>query len=242
MRHSALSWTPASAGSRQSAWAFILLSPPVTVGYGELFATQVQGFGTSLSNVSHAILLFSRYIFRLVVSKASTAATRMIINFVEARSNTLLSGLETLAVGINRKPQNPGAILRSFGALIDSIPSASLVRFTLLLIYPERSWLEQLDWLPFADALQRLHQELSPGTRKVVRVAIVAYQLELEQGRDKMRHPTSRAAELVPLVQSALQCMKEYADVEVVGGLHRDFREPGGVLTVPHFPMAVYVT
>jgi hypothetical protein len=192
---------------------------------------QVQGFGTSLSNVSNGILLFSRYIFRLVVRKASTAATRMIINITEARSNTLLSGLETLALGINRKPQNPDAILRSFGALIDSIPSASLVRFTLLLIYPERSWLEQLDWLPFADALQRLHQELSPGTRKVVRVAIVAYQPELEQG-----------LELVPLVQSALQCMKEYADVEVVGGLHRDFRAPYGVLTLPHFPMAVYVT
>jgi hypothetical protein len=231
VRHSALSWNPVSVGNRQSAWAFILLSPPVTVGYGELFATQAQGFGTCLSNVSHASLMFSMYIFRPVVSKAFAAATRIMIKFVEARSNTLLSGLETLAVSIYRKTESPGAILRSFGALVDSIPSVSLVRFTLLLRYPERSWLEQLDWMPLADALQRLHQELSPGTRKVVRVVILAHRLEGILGH------VTEAAELVPLVQSPLQCIREYADVEVVGGVLGDFRD--GESPVPHFPMVV---
>jgi hypothetical protein len=238
VRNSALSWNPASAGNKRSAWACILLYPPVTVRYGELFATQAQGFDTCLSNASRVILIlmFSRYSFRPVVSKMFAAATHIIIIFVEARSNTLLSGLETLAVSIDNKTESPVAILRAFGALVDSIPSASLARFTLLLRYPERSWLERLDWVPLADAIQRLHRELSPGTRKVVRVAILAHRLELEQGRNEMGHLT-RVAELVPLVQSALQCMNEYSDVEVVGGLLRDFRDFHGVSPVPHFPM-----
>jgi hypothetical protein len=202
------------------------------VGYGELFATQVQGFGTCLSNVTHAILVLSRCSFRPVVSTAFPAATRIIISFVGARSNSLLSDLETLAVITHCMPESPSAIWRSIGALVDSIPSASFVRFTLLLKYPERSWLEQLDWLSFADALQRLHQELSPRTRKVVRVAILGFQL-WGTGR------VTGAADLVPLVQSALQCIRGYADVEVVGGVLGDFRGPYGVSPVPHFPMVV---
>jgi hypothetical protein len=69
--------------------------------------------------------------------------------------------------------------MRSFVTLVDSIPSASLVNSTTLFSYPSRTWLKELDWALFADAIQRrLHWELSLGIRKVVRVTILAYLLE----------------------------------------------------------------
>jgi hypothetical protein len=123
--------------------------------------------------------------------------------------------------------------MRSFVTLVDSIPSASLVHFTILFSYPSRTWLKELDWAPLANAIQRrLHWELSPGTRKVVRVAILANLLD---ETPKWEWQT-RAVDLVPLVQSALQCVRRYADVEVVGGTGVTFLATS---PVPHFPMVL---
>jgi hypothetical protein len=122
----------------------------------------------------------------------------------------------------HRRTWDHAAVLRSFATLVDSIPSPSLIRLTILLEHPQREWLQRLDWAPLLGAVRRLHWELSPDTRKAVRVAI--------QG-------DSEEAGLVPLVQSALRPLQDIADVEVVFGTRSDFSTAS---PVPHFAMDVY--
>jgi hypothetical protein len=153
--------------------------------------------------------------------------------FVGSRSNTLLAGLQTLAVTLDLDRHDPNDSLRSFVTLVDSIPSASLVHFTLLLKRPYRHLIMRLNWAPLADAIQRLDYEVSPGARKVVRVAVLA---DMISGPYYMDIIVSIADEVVPLVQSATQCIRPHADVEVIGGTDVTF---GAVSPVPHFALVL---
>jgi hypothetical protein len=114
-----------------------------------------------------------------------------------------------MALSVTWRGESHDVTLRTIGDLVDSMPSPLLTRLTLLLVDPEKARLSGLDWTPFTDAFQRLH-ELSPGARKALHVPIFAgYQ---------------RAA-LVPMIQSALLHVQEYADVEVVFDKRVDFEE-----------------
>jgi hypothetical protein len=163
------------------------------------------------------------------VSEAFRAVTRKLRILLDARSNTFLAGLETLAVTLDLERHHPNDLLRFFVMLVNSIPSASIVQFILLLDIPHAHMDLQLDWLALADAIQRRHRGLLPGARKAVRVAIVASELS---GPCYHEFRPSIADDLVPLVQSATQCIRPYADVEVVGGTDATF---GAVSPVPHF-------
>jgi hypothetical protein len=167
------------------------------------------------------------------VSEAFPSATHIISIFVGARSNTLLARLETLAVSFDLQRQNPNDSLRSVVTLVNSIPSASLVHFTLLLKRPYRDLIMRLNWAPLADAIQRLDREVSPGARKVVRVAILADHISGPYWFDIL---VSIADDVVPLVQTATQCIRPHADVEVIGGTDVTF---GAVSPVPHFSLVL---
>jgi hypothetical protein len=204
-----------------------VLVPVLFPACGRHFGIQAQGFATCLSI---AILENSMRSFRLVVSEAFPSPTGMIRKFTDARSNTFLAGLETLAVSCDLNGRDPNDSLRSFATLVDSIPSASLVHFTLLLKQPYRRFVVELNWAPLADAIQRLDREFSPGARKVVRIAILADMLSGPTGN----YGVSIADEVVPLVQSATECVRLHADVEVVSGTIVTFN---AVSPVPHFPL-----
>jgi hypothetical protein len=140
----------------------------------------------------------------------------------DLRSNTLLAGLQTLAISIRcLSSRKYNTVLRSFAALVDSIPSASLVFLTLVFEYPKRAGLMDLDWSPVTDAVRRLHQDLSPRIRKRLRVAIVG---------------DEQYAEAVCLIETVLRPVQVFADVDVFSGSHHDFATTS---PVPHFSVVL---
>jgi hypothetical protein len=134
----------------------------------------------------------------------------------------LLVSLQTLAISIRcLSSRKYNIVLRSFAALVDSIPSASLVCLTLVFEHPERAGLKYLDWSPVTNAVRRLHQELSPRIRKGLRVAIAG---------------DEQYAEAVLLIQTVLRPIQVFADVEVFSCSYHNFATTS---PVPHFSMVL---
>jgi hypothetical protein len=126
--------------------------------------------------------------------------------------------LETLVIGLNAWSQvyDSSALVR----LLDSIPSPRLFRVTFVvrhLCNDDR--IIRLNWEPIIAALQRLH-ELSPNTRKVIRVLIGG---PVRQARDVLN------------TEAHLRVLRQIADVQVHRITFCEKKYPDNL--VPHFPL-----